>query len=163
MYRMPRYTKAGRGNGKIARNPTRSRKSTRKAKSHGDEFEASQPEAPIRKRAPTAELADEQSVGSYTTTSVSDEPDDVAKGVKIVGRPTLRQEERWSERGGARFISSESGLADTAWIGKRPLGVGTFGIAGLWEKLDRDGGVIDLKFPRRSVPTMLSIVLANGD
>lgn len=42
----------------------------------------------------------------------------------------------------AEFIRSDSGLGN-GWVGKRPLGAGGFGMAGLWEKLDGNGAVVE--------------------
>lgn len=44
----------------------------------------------------------------------------------------------------AEFIRSDSGLGN-GWVGKRPLGAGGFGMAGLWEKLDGNGAVVEVK------------------
>ncbi len=30
------------------------------------------------------------------------------------------------------------------WVGKRPLGQGGFGMAGLWEKYDGEGNIVDV-------------------
>ena len=43
----------------------------------------------------------------------------------------------------AEFIRSYSGL-DNSWVGKRPLGAGGFGMAGLWEKRDGNGTIIEV-------------------
>lgn len=49
----------------------------------------------------------------------------------------------------AAFIKSAAGLDDANWIGKRPLGSGTFGTAGLWELRDENNVVTEvlLQFP----------------
>lgn len=44
----------------------------------------------------------------------------------------------------AAFIKSAAGLEDTTWIGKRPLGSGTFGTAGLWERRDANNVLIEV-------------------
>ena len=46
----------------------------------------------------------------------------------------------------AEFIRSGIGLVDSSgdWVGKRPLGQGGFGLAGLWERLDEDGNPVDV-------------------
>ena len=44
----------------------------------------------------------------------------------------------------AAFIKSAAGLEDASWIGKRPLGSGTFGTAGLWERRDDNNVVIEV-------------------
>ena len=46
--------------------------------------------------------------------------------------------------GHAAFIRSAAGLSDSNWIGKRPLGSGGFGTAGLWELRDENNVVIDV-------------------
>lgn len=44
----------------------------------------------------------------------------------------------------ADFIKSSSDLG-SGWVGKRPLGSGAFGVAGLWEKRDNNGTVIEVR------------------
>ena len=44
----------------------------------------------------------------------------------------------------AAFIKSEAGLDNANWIGKRPLGSGAFGTAGLWERRDTNNVVIEV-------------------
>lgn len=44
----------------------------------------------------------------------------------------------------AAFIKSAAGLEDGNWIGKRPLGFGTFGTAGLWERRDENNVMIEV-------------------
>lgn len=44
----------------------------------------------------------------------------------------------------AAFIKSDAGLDDESWTGKRPLGSGTFGTAGLWERCDENNAVIEV-------------------
>lgn len=46
----------------------------------------------------------------------------------------------------AEFIRSGIGLIESQddWVGKRPLGQGGFGLAGLWERLDEDGTPVDV-------------------
>lgn len=47
-----------------------------------------------------------------------------------------------------KFIRSPAGAAGGClngnWVGVRPLGRGGFGMAGLWEKRDQDGTVVDV-------------------
>ena len=50
------------------------------------------------------------------------------------------------------FINSPAGLGNENWVGKRPLGAGTFGTAGLWELSDKNNVVIE-------VPSHCSIYL----
>ena len=47
----------------------------------------------------------------------------------------------------AAFIKSAAGLDKANWIGVRPLGSGTFGIAGLWELRDENNVVIEVLSP----------------
>ena len=42
------------------------------------------------------------------------------------------------------FISSAAGLEGAHWVGKRPLGSGAFGTAGLWERRDENNVVIEV-------------------
>ena len=53
----------------------------------------------------------------------------------------------------AAFIKSAAGLDNADWIGVRPLGSGSFGIAGLWELRDENNAVIEVlsTFPFHSV------------
>lgn len=55
----------------------------------------------------------------------------------VEGQATAQDAEMWDAEM-AGFIRSGSGLSDQ-WVGKRPLGKGSFGMAGLWEKDDGDG------------------------
>ena len=58
---------------------------------------------------------------------------------KVAGITTRRDRERWSPEAAA-FIRSDSGIGHgEEWVGKRPLGKGGFGMAGLWQKRG-DGG-----------------------
>ena len=49
----------------------------------------------------------------------------------------------WKD-GHAAFINSSAGIGGTHWIGKRPLGSGGFGTAGLWERRDENNAVIEV-------------------
>ena len=62
-----------------------------------------------------------------------------------VGIPSIVDYNLWRPQA-AQFIRSESGIEDEepGWVGKRPLGRGSFGMAGLWEKYDREGNVLDV-------------------
>ena len=42
-------------------------------------------------------------------------------------------------RQSAEFLNSDSGLGPPNWYGRRLLGTGGAGRAGLWERVDRDG------------------------
>ena len=64
----------------------------------------------------------------------------------ITGDPSIADYRLWTQQA-AQFIRSDSGLEeedDGFWIGKRPLGQGSFGMAGLWEKYDGDGDMVDV-------------------
>ena len=53
--------------------------------------------------------------------------------------------ELWTQPA-AEFIRSGIGLVEFSddWVGKRPLGQGGLGLAGLWERLDEDGTPVDV-------------------
>ena len=61
------------------------------------------------------------------------------------GNPSIADYRLWTQAA-AQFIRSDSGLedSDSMWIGKRPLGKGGFGMAGLWEKYDAEGNIADV-------------------
>ena len=52
----------------------------------------------------------------------------------------------------AAFINSAAGLDDVTWVGKRPLGTGSFGTAGLWERRDEDNTVLEVPSHLQSLP-----------
>ncbi len=64
---------------------------------------------------------------------------------ETIGNPSLADYRLWTQPA-AQFIRSKSGLEDSgsAWVGKRPLGQGGFGMAGLWEKYDGEGNMVDV-------------------
>lgn len=64
----------------------------------------------------------------------------------IVGWPTLEDLAMWNSEA-SEFIRSSPGIyeADFQWVGKQPLGQGAFGIVGLWEKIDQEGRVVDVR------------------
>ncbi|KAL9578433.1 MAG: hypothetical protein Q9203_007101, partial [Teloschistes exilis] len=71
---------------------------------------------------------------------------DVPDGTRTRGRVTLRDQYRgyikaWGWRM-LEFVRSDHGY-ESGWIGVKPLGEGSFGRAGLWEKRDEDGKVVD--------------------
>ena len=68
---------------------------------------------------------------------------DVPRDQKAAATAKVSDYEKWGSAS-AEFIRSFAGL-DGGWIGKRPLGAGGFGMAGLWERYDRDGTVIEVK------------------
>ncbi|KAL9026630.1 MAG: hypothetical protein Q9196_004733 [Gyalolechia fulgens] len=61
----------------------------------------------------------------------------------ITGSARDEEVEKWGSRM-ARFIRSPASHIDAeAWYGIKPLGKGSFGMAGLWQKKNIDGEVID--------------------
>lgn len=66
---------------------------------------------------------------------------DVAWNQKAAATAKGSDYEKWGTAP-AEFIRSYSGLGN-GWVGKRPLGAGGFGMAGLWEKRDGNGTVIE--------------------
>ena len=87
-----------------------------------------------------------QAVGKY----------DVARGVEAVGTPTVEDYEYWGRTdGAAEFIRSRSGLEEN-WIGVRPVGKGSYGIAGLWELRGDDGDVVKVSIQSRQLGIMMS-------
>lgn len=71
---------------------------------------------------------------------------DAGPDENVVGVPSPEDLELWTKPA-AQFIRSNAGIIDVPyrWVGKRPLGEGGFGLAGLWEKLDLEGNVIDVR------------------
>lgn len=67
---------------------------------------------------------------------------DVAWNQKAAATAKGSDYENWGTAP-AEFIRSYSGLGN-GWVGKRPLGAGGFGMAGLWEKRDGNGTVIEV-------------------
>lgn len=49
----------------------------------------------------------------------------------------------------AEFIRSHHGYEE-GWVGRKPLGQGAVGRAGMWEKRDADGNVVDVGVPRHT-------------
>lgn len=71
---------------------------------------------------------------------------DVDPEESAYGAPTAADLQYWT-RSAAQFIRSSSGI-DATWVGRRPLGQGSFGIAGVWEKYDHNGNMVDVRrFP----------------
>lgn len=72
-------------------------------------------------------------------------PYDVPKGTSIRGTPRPGDEARvglvWAE-----FLRSAHGYED-GWVGRKPLGMGSNGMAGMWEKRDGEGRVVDVRLP----------------
>ena len=67
-------------------------------------------------------------------------PFDASDNQDVTGIPDLDQVELWGEEAAA-FIASAPGVGEAGWVGKRPLGEGGFGRAGLWELYDAEGNV----------------------
>ena len=89
-----------------------------------------QPDVPT---AGTTTLQNDRPVEDYDAT-----PDESPFGV-----PTQDDLQYWN-RSASSFIRSSSGI-DATWVGRRPLGQGSFGIAGVWEKYDHNGNMIDVR------------------
>ena len=69
------------------------------------------------------------------------------KSPQLVGRITVEDRQRWGKEI-AQFIRSDADAEPepgAEWVGKRPLGQGSFGIAGLWELRDGDGNVTQVQ------------------
>ena len=65
---------------------------------------------------------------------------------EVEGEASAEDIRLWESKA-AKFIRSRSGIDEGPgiWVGRRPLGVGGFGVAGLWEKLDGEGYVVDVR------------------
>ena len=68
---------------------------------------------------------------------------DVDPSESAFGVPSKADLKFWT-RSAASFIRSSSAI-DATWVGRRPLGQGSFGIAGVWEKYDHNGNMIDVR------------------
>ena len=75
---------------------------------------------------------------------------DAADEEEVTGKPQLflmikgvKKPNPW-EHPVAQFIASPIGGGLEGWHGKRPLGKGGFGLAGLWQKLDENSQVIQV-------------------
>lgn len=81
----------------------------------------------------------------------------------IIGLPSIVDYSLWT-KAAAQFIRSNSGLEDSGsvWVGKRPLGQGGFGMAGLWEKYDRNGNIVDVIMVATYQPMITNDTLAIG-
>lgn len=94
------------------------------------------------------ELSDEEQELSDQERDLSDQERDESDPVEdydVAWRAAVSANSRDYENWGidpACFIRSYSGLGHE-WVGRRPLGAGGFGMAGLWEKHDDDGTVIE--------------------
>lgn len=67
---------------------------------------------------------------------------DVAWNQKAAATANTSDNGKW-DTAPAKFIRSCSGL-EGGWVGRRPLGAGGFGMAGLWEKHGDSGIVIEV-------------------
>lgn len=70
---------------------------------------------------------------------------DALPGESTLGKPNELQVKKWGWET-AQFISSQNGDGTGQWRGVRPLGKGSFGIVGLWEKVNNNGEVVDVSF-----------------
>ena len=68
---------------------------------------------------------------------------DVSPGLRDAIPPGLDVMPFWKPEQAA-FINSAAGLDDVTWVGKRPLGTGSFGTAGLWERRDEDNSILEV-------------------
>lgn len=68
---------------------------------------------------------------------------DVAPGLPDAILPADDEMGYWKTEHAA-FIKSAAGLGNANWVGKRPLGSGTFGTAGLWERRDESNVMIEV-------------------
>ena len=93
---------------------------------------------------PQAHPPDEET-DSEEENSSSDNPEDydARTDQSVLGPPRREDVLRWGSEI-AQFIRSESGLEER-WVGRRPLGQGGYGTAGVWEKRDSNGRVIDVR------------------
>lgn len=66
---------------------------------------------------------------------------DADEDADVIGNPDDEHVLLWGIDA-ARFIASSPGALGPGWVGKRPLGEGGFGRAGLWELQDDEGNVI---------------------
>ena len=88
---------------------------------------------------------------------------DVARGVEAVGTPTVEDYEYWGQtEGAAEFIRSRSGLEEN-WVGVRPLGKGSYGVAGLWELRGDDGDVVKVSIQTRQPVIMMVLMTTLGN
>lgn len=61
-----------------------------------------------------------------------------------MGNPNVDDTELWGEEAAAFIASAPGGGYAPSWVGKRPLGQGGFGRAGLWERYDDEGNVLEV-------------------
>lgn len=106
---------------------------------------ANQASARPNAQAPPLTSLSEMASINFTVDSGAEEhfgraPYDVPESQDIMGNPNRDDVELWGEAAAA-FIASAPGGYGPGWVGKRPLGQGGFGRAGLWELLDDEGNV----------------------
>ncbi len=85
--------------------------------------------------------------GRASTVSIPSEPGeqyDALNTERIVGSTTNRFRTPWVPEAASFIQSRPGGCLEGQWIGVRPLGQGSYGIAGLWEKRNDDGEVVDV-------------------
>jgi hypothetical protein len=71
---------------------------------------------------------------------------DAGPDESVTGLATIDDYRLWNKPA-AQFIRSDAGITGSpdVWVGKQPLGQGGFGLAGLWEKIDAEGNVVDVR------------------
>lgn len=70
-------------------------------------------------------------------------PYDVQKGMTTRGLPKPGDEAKLRPEN-AEFIRSRHGYEE-GWLGRQMLGQGAHGRAGMWEKRDSEGSVVDVR------------------
>ncbi len=87
------------------------------------------------------------SSGRASTVSIPSEPGeqyDALNTETIAGSTTCKDRSTWFPEAASFIQSKAGGGLEGQWIGVRPLGQGSYGIAGLWEKRNNDGEVVDV-------------------
>ncbi len=71
---------------------------------------------------------------------------DAGPDESVTGSASIDDYRLWTKPA-AQFIRSDAGITGSpdVWVGKQPLGEGGFGLAGLWEKIDAAGNVVDVR------------------
>jgi hypothetical protein len=90
--------------------------------------------------------SDEDAEGPYYTNEGIELGNyDVTPEKRVIGAVSMDDVTLWT-RPAAEFIRSHSGITTSpdVWVGRYPLGKGGFGMAGLWEKIDPEGNVVDV-------------------
>lgn len=101
----------------------------------------------IRRGKPHAHPKERQKTSLSSSSEDSEDSDefedyDMGEYNQVIGSATAADLAIWA-REAATFIRSDSGLGDE-WVGRKPLGKGSFGIAGLWARLDCDGRLVEV-------------------